>query len=67
MAEGGNQSINVIKTESKYTKEADYINSVDALIDKLELALNNDMELKPYKMKELINDVKTKKKIMFDK
>lgn len=67
MAEGGNQSINVVKSDSKYSKEADYINSVDILIEKLEMAMTNDMELKPYKLKELINDVKTKKKIMFDK
>mgnify|MGYP007099472376 FL=1 len=67
MAEGGNQSINVSKSDSKYSKEADYINSVDILIEKLEMAMTNDMELKPYKLKELINDVKTKKKIMFDK
>ena len=67
MAEGGIQSINVVKSDSKYTKEADYINSVDTLIEKLEMAMTNDMELKPYKLKELLNDVKTKKKIMFDK
>ena len=67
MAEGGNQSINVVKSDSKYTKEADYINSVDTLKKKLENDMTNDMELKPYKLKELLNDVKTKKKIMFDK
>lgn len=67
MSEGGNQYIDVAQAETKYTKEAEYINSVDKLIDNLEFALNNDMELKPYKLKELMNDVKIKKKIMFGK
>lgn len=52
-------------SDNNYSKEADYINSVDTLIQKLEYAMENDMVLQPYKMRELINDVKVKKAIMF--
>lgn len=49
-----------------YTNEADFLRSVDNLVDKLEFALDNDMDLKPYKLKELIKDVKNKKYIMLN-
>lgn len=52
-------------SDNNYSKEAEYIKSVDVLIQKLEYAMENDMVLQPYKMKELINDVKVKKAIMF--
>ena len=54
-------------TNGPYTKEADYLKSVDKLIEKLELALDNDMEIRPYKLRALINDVKHKKALMLNK
>ena len=54
-------------TNSLYTKEADYLKSVDKLIEKLELALDNDMEIRPYKLRELINEVKLRKTLMLNK
>lgn len=56
----------VTLTTTPYTKEADYLKSVDKLIEKIELALDNDMDIKPYKLRELINDVKCKKAIMLN-
>lgn len=52
---------------SVYAKEADYLKAVDNLIEKLELAINNDMDIKPYKMRELINEVKYRRDIMLRK
>ena len=54
-------------TSNLYTKEADYLKSVDTLIEKLELALDNDMEIRPYKLRELINEVKMRKALMLNK
>ena len=54
-------------TSGLYTKEADYLKSVDTLIEKLELALDNDMEIRPYKLRELINEVKLRKTLMLNK
>lgn len=54
-------------TSGLYTREADYLKSVDTLIEKLELALDNDMEIRPYKLRELINEVKLRKTLMLNK
>ena len=54
-------------TSSPYTKEAEYLKAVDTLIEKLELALDNDMDIKTYKLRELINDVKYRKNVMLRK
>lgn len=59
--------VNVSDRTTNYTKEADYLRAVDELVDKLEFAMNNDMELKPYKLKEMINNVKIKKAIMMSR
>lgn len=60
--------VNRLEITSKlYTKEADYLKSVDTLIEKLELALDNDMEIRPYKLRELINEVKMRKALMLNK
>jgi len=54
-------------TSSPYTKEAEYLKAVDKLIEKLEMALDNDMDIKPYKLREMINDVKYRKNVMLRK
>lgn len=60
------EKLNIDEYGSDYTNEADFLRSVDTLLDKLEFALDNDMDLKPYKLKELINNVKNKKYIMLN-
>lgn len=60
------EKLNIDEFGNSYTNEADFLRSVNNLIEKLEFALDNDMDLKPYKLKELINDVKTKKYIMLN-
>ena len=60
------ENINVKEYGTDYSNEADFLRSVNTLIEKLEYAMNNDMEIRPYKLKELINDVKTKKYIMLN-
>lgn len=54
-------------SSSVYAKEADYLKAVDNLINKLELALDNDMDIKSYKLRELINEVKYRKNVMLRK
>ena len=63
----GENKIEINNTEGLYTKEADYLKAVDILIEKIEIALENDMEIRPYKLRELINNVKFKKAIMLNK
>lgn len=63
---------NIIVNDNKsatvlYAAEANFLKSVDILVSKLELALDNDMEIKPYKLRQLINDVKYTKSIMLKK
>ena len=60
------ENINVKEYGTDYSNEADFLRSVNTLIEKLEYAMNNDMEIRPYKLRELINDVKTKKYIMLN-
>ena len=60
------ENLNVNEYGNHYTNEADFLRSVNTLLEKLEFALDNDMDLKPYKLRELINDVKTKKYIMLN-
>ena len=60
------ENINVKEYGTDYSNEDDFLRSVNTLIEKLEYAMNNDMEIRPYKLRELINDVKTKKYIMLN-